>query len=75
MLIQRKGLLQRLPVLAVAVVLTLGLVPARSAQAQDQTFYACYVPDVGAIYLAPWPPLTRLHPAYACSSSHTSTVW
>jgi len=51
MIIQRRELLQRLPVLAVAVVLALGFVPARPAQAQEQTFYACYVPEVGAIYL------------------------
>jgi hypothetical protein len=71
MLIQRKELLQRLPVLAVAVVLALGLVPARPAQAQEQTFFACYVPEVGAIYLI------RLEglPGECLSVEHVEISW
>lgn len=71
MLIQRKGLLQRLPVLAVAAVLALGLVPARPAQAQEQTFYACYVPDVGAIYLIKLEGL----PGECLSTGHVEISW
>ncbi|UCC71384.1 MAG: hypothetical protein JSV86_13430 [Gemmatimonadota bacterium] len=72
MRIQVKALLPRLPVLAVAVVLTLGLVPARPAEAQDgQTFYACYVPDVGAVYMIKLDGV----PAECLSAAHVEISW
>lgn len=69
---KRKVLLLGPPVLAGALVLVLGSLLARPAEVQEsQTFRACYVPDVGAIYLIGIPGL----PADCLSGSHVEVSW
>ena len=53
------------------LLLASGLMMARPAAAQSQTFYACYVPDVGAMYLIKIPGL----PANCLSASHVEISW
>jgi hypothetical protein len=66
---QKKTLRSRLTV-AAAAALALGLAAASPAAAQ-QTFYACYVPDVGAVYLIKIPGL----PDACLSGSHVEVSW
>jgi hypothetical protein len=69
---QWKVLLRRMPVLTAALLPLLGSLLAGPAQAQDpQTFYACYVPEVGAVYLIKIAGL----PDNCLSGSHVEFSW
>ena len=59
------------PLVLVAVALCLVLAEAGPAAAQEQTFTACYVPDVGALYLIGLPGL----PTECVSDAHEEVRW
>ena len=66
MRIQSESLMLRFPTFAGVIALALGVLSPRVAEAQQPETFACYVPDVGAIYLI------KLHglPTACLSATH-----
>ena len=71
MRIQSESLMLRFPTFAGVIALALGVLSPQVARAQQQTFFACYVPDVGAIYMIK---LTGL-PTNCLSPTHVEISW